>query len=177
MNHSILTSPCGAFFPNSFLFLAKHDLHLCFHSLLNSVMWNGNCWTVWRMNTVSQIVLPREPALVYCLLQWCSLKELGHEGKAALFDVRLSSEGVEDWISTATGEGESRGHRSALVSDHIQSAKMTSFILKSQTIHWMGNGTILTCLGLCMKRLNHQSQKWKKTKLGWTNLNAEVCPS
>lgn len=118
-----------------------------FQSLLNSIMWNGSCCTV-RLNTVSQIVFPRDPTLfISCLVQRRSLKESGHEGKAVLFDIRLSSKGVEDWISAATGEGKSRGHHSAGLRDRNQSAKIKAFfIYKSQTVHMTGKGTIVIVL-------------------------------
>lgn len=91
---------------------------------INSFEWNGNCWAIWRVNTVSYIVFSRESTLfVSCLVQWRSLKESSHKCKAILFDVRLSSKGVQDWIGTATGESKSWGDCTAGFRDKIQSAK------------------------------------------------------
>lgn len=139
--HSTLTSLSGMFLKFILVILGQcNDLHLRFCSLLNSILWNGNCCTVWRVKTVSQIVFLPDPTLfISCLVQRCSLKQSGHEGKAVLFDVRLSSKGVEDWISTTTGEGKSRGHCSAGFRDKNQPAKTKAafFIYKCQTNHMM----------------------------------------
>lgn len=121
---TLLTSHKWYFLKSSLIILGKHYLQLHFNSQINSCEWNGNCWAIWRVNTVSYIVFSHEPTLfVSCLVQRGSLKESSHKCKAVLFDVRLASKGVQHWIGTATGESKSRGDRTAGFRDEIQSAK------------------------------------------------------
>lgn len=122
-----------------------------FHSQIQSILWNGNCCAIWKVNTVFNIVFPCHPTFfVSCLVRRCSLKESSHECKAILFDVRLSSKGVQDWVGTATNESKSRGHRTAGFRDTIQSAKIKPAFLihMCQTIQMFYKENNFYSLGL-----------------------------
>lgn len=83
-------------------------------------LYSRSSCAVCRVNIAGyHFVFTHDPTLfVFCLV----LKEPSHEGKATLLDVGLPSNGVEDRISTAADEGQSRGHCTTVLRDMVQPA-------------------------------------------------------